>query len=229
MGFRKYCKKIKKTANNVADDISDAVSAGASTVADTVGTAVGTVKDTVSNIIDKAGDAAKWLGNEARDIGEQLLALGFDPAVITLILAYYGTLKFQARGKWRKLPAHIKTCLQPYFRINLDNIEYAVNINTGHGAAITFDTQIFFPSSIRLESESDLRWLIHEMTHSQQYSDEGGMVLFLHKYVKDIIAKVIAEQRLNIHDILPLEKAADSHADEVTKLIYGKNKGRKTE
>lgn len=229
MGFRKYCKKIKKTANNVADDISDAVSAGASTVADTVGTAVGTVKDTVSNIIDKAGDAAKWLGNEARDIGEQLLALGFDPAVITLILAYYGTLKFQARGKWRKLPAHIKTCLQPYFRINLDNIEYAVNINTGHGAAITFDTQIFFPSRIRLESESDLRWLIHEMTHSQQYSDEGGMVLFLHKYVKDIIVKVIAEQRLNIHDILPLEKAADSHADEVTKLIYGKNKGRKTE
>lgn len=219
-----YSKKIKKTANSVAADISDAVATGANAVAGAVGTISGTATDIMSGIMVKAADGAKWFGKEARDIGEQLLALGLDPAVIPIILSYYGTLKLQASGKWQKLPEHIKICLQPYFGINLDKIEYAVNIHTGHGNAITFDTQIFFPGSIRLETESDLRWLIHEMTHSQQYSDEGGLILFLHKYVKDIITKIITEQRLNIHDFLPLEKAADKLSDEVTPLIMGKIK-----
>jgi hypothetical protein len=111
MGFGKYFKKIGKAVSNVADDIADAVT-----------DAAGAVKETAAEVVDKAGNAAKWLGNEALDISEQLLAFGFSPAAIQVILAYYGTLKLQANEKWRRLPGYLLNSLQPYFGINLGEI-----------------------------------------------------------------------------------------------------------
>jgi hypothetical protein len=56
----------------------------------------------------------------------------------------------------------------------------------------------------------------------KSYADKGGLIPFLYSYIKDIISKVIAEQRVNIHDILDLEQDAERQAVEILPLALGK-------
>jgi uncharacterized membrane protein len=125
---------------------------------------------------------------------------------------YRNDLQNQARGRWKKLPRRFINEAQKHYSINLDNIQYAENIETWHGAAITIENRIYFPIMINLQDQSDVYWMLHEIEHSVQYARRGGYKSLMSEYAIKSVAKIIENQSVNVHDYNDLERAADRKA-----------------
>jgi hypothetical protein len=159
-----------------------------------------------------------------REIFAHAFTSGLAPILIPSILGYWGTLAVQAKGQERTIPMPFRALLQPYFSCSLAQVHYAERIHTVGDNAVTFGQRIYFPRGINLDTLRDLRWLVHELRHVQQYHDHGGMVPFLHAYVTDIGAVVMRTRTCRVHDLLPLEQDADAYASAVDALVHWKSR-----
>lgn len=132
------------------------------------------------------------------------------------------SLKSQASNKWKSIPAELIRILQPHYAANLNEIKYAENINTPvKDNAITFPNEIYFPRQIDpLANKNDLHWLLHELTHEDQYIRVGGMRNFLRNYSADSLLKIITKGTFDVHDHLTYEKEADERADNILENVW---------
>jgi hypothetical protein len=138
-----------------------------------------------------------------------------------IVVAYLASLRAQAQNKWAQLPAKLIEILTHHYPdCQLSSIQYATDINTIHGAAITFENQIFFPTELNLYEYANLHWLLHELEHVQQYKQVGGLRSFLARYFNDASVKIIQHKSLSIHDNLELEAAANRKADAITDDVF---------
>jgi hypothetical protein len=139
---------------------------------------------------------------------------------LDVVRIYRGSLRESAKGKWQKLPDRLIEILTPHYDIDFAAVDYATGINTGHGQAITFEYQIYFPRDIDLTEINDLHWMLHELEHVQQYKGLGGFEPFMLHYFAGAGVKIIQSGRINIHDEIPLEEAADRKADNIIDEVY---------
>lgn len=145
------------------------------------------------------------LKHAAEIVGGSVIAYEALPLVAT----YIGALEAQAAGHYKQIPETIRGLLvAAYPDVNLDDVRFAESINTGHGAAVTLGSQIFFPRKVNLFHPDDLRWLLHELQHCQQYVKHGGVAQFLVHYIGNFAGNVIKHGTINVHDLMPLEQEA---------------------
>lgn len=131
-----------------------------------------------------------------------------------LVWAYIEILDTNAYGKWRRLPAIVRSALEDDYNIDLSNVIYADNINTIHDKAITFENRIYFPRHVDiLNNPSDLHWMLHELEHVRQYKVRGGLIPFLITYLVQGALTILENGSINIHDEISLEKEAEDKAN----------------
>ncbi|WP_438040517.1 hypothetical protein [Sorangium sp. So ce128] len=126
------------------------------------------------------------------DLAIASVAAGLSPAAAALIASYFQFLEVQASGKLKAIPEPLRGWLQPHYGVDLGNVYYAENINTIHGQAITVERHIYFPRPIDLNDCGDIKWLIHELQHCEQYRVLGGHVQFMVKYISQVAAELPA-------------------------------------
>ena len=127
---------------------------------------------------------------------------------------YIQNLERQANNK-RGLPEALKSAISGQYNIDLNKVRYATNIDTGHGQAITIGYNIYFPSSVDLNDDSQLNWMLHELEHVSQYKAHGGINPFLVKYVVQGGIQIFSRGHFNIHDNIGLERDAENKADRI--------------
>jgi hypothetical protein len=181
------------------------------------------IKTTVTalKIVDHLakGETKEALNETKNEVLNQVIASKLSTPVDAIKL-YLSNLQVQAKSKWQKLPEKLIEILKPYYKFDLSSVRFAENIDTRHGQAITFEYQIFFPKAIDLTEEKELWWMLHELQHTQQYNDKGGLEQFLLKYSLDAIGQTIKQKSFFIHDDIELEKEADAKANSNIKTVH---------
>jgi Domain of unknown function (DUF4157) len=135
--------------------------------------------------------------------------------VLIPVSGYLERLYQQGNGRWQSLPDNFKACYGRHYGINLDEVKYATNINTGHGSAITVGKDIYFPTDINLDIPEGKRWILHELEHVRQYQVTGGVSKFLVKYGAQGAMEIASNGSFKIHDNIQLEQEADAKADRI--------------
>jgi hypothetical protein len=150
--------------------------------------------------------------------------------IYTCVTFHWNSMKDQAtsESKWKKLSQTLIDRYREHYSINLEEVRYAENINTKvENTAIAFPGEVFFPRLINPENnQQDLHWILHELTHLEQYKRVGGLHPYLDQYSSDIVVKVITRQTFSPHDLLEYEKEADEKADRLCGLLLSNNKFR---
>ena len=129
--------------------------------------------------------------------------------------AYMDTLENSARGRWKSLPARLlfQDIADLYPQANVSTVRYAENVDTIHGAAVTYGQDIFFPRIIDpMNNTDDMHWLLHELEHVQQYARRGSKSKLVCEYQAKSIGKMLQKKTINPHDWIDLEEAADYKA-----------------
>lgn len=128
---------------------------------------------------------------------------------------YEGTLRGQARTRWKPLPRHFVAALQSEYSVDLTSIRYAENIRTSNGQAQTFGRYIYFPVRIELRDRDDLFWMLHELEHSVQFAGaRGGQSGKLCEYAMKSVGAGFE------HDRIDMERAADRKADYLVEYAW---------
>ena len=153
------------------------------------------------------------MGETVEDLIKELLAAIVSPELVNIVATYTLAMELQAAGKWKSLPSGLRQWLQPHYKIDLSTVRYAENIETGHGQAITFENNIYFPVGVDLTKVNTVHWMMHELEHSVQYAVTGGFAPFVMKYLVQSAQQIISKGFVNIHDNIPLEEAAMTKAD----------------
>lgn len=208
----KAIEKVETTTKHIAGGVVNGVIK--STLAPTV---------TALNVGEKVvkGEFGQALEEAKNGVINHLLATNpLTETVMTSLRVYAGTLEEQAEGKWKKLPQELIKILEEYYSFDLDMVKFATSINTGHGQATTIEDQIFFPQEIDLENKDDLKWMLHELVHVQQYLDAGGFESFMLKYLVQGGAEIIKHKSFSIHDLIPLEGSANGKAKAIIDQVY---------
>lgn len=148
-----------------------------------------------------------------------VLSVILDLLILPFLFAYYILLWVKSGGRWHRLPVPLQKALQPYFSFDLGKVRYSAVKKTGKRLAITFGRQVFFPKPVDLGREVDIKWLIHELTHSQQYHQAGGILPFLHKYVLDITRNIMKLKSFRVYQLLHFEKDSDRHVAEIIHAV----------
>jgi hypothetical protein len=133
----------------------------------------------------------------------------------SIVDGYKRHLTAQVRG-WNRLPPDFIAQVQPFYKVNLNAIQYAVGINTVHGSNITFGNQIFFTRQFSFGDENDLHLLFHELEHSVQYQNRGGEAAFIAEYVAKAAGQILRTRTFNVHDLIDFEGAAEQKANEMS-------------
>jgi len=137
-------------------------------------------------------------------------------ALKDVISHYKDGLIGQAEGRWQTLPQwFIKEFEDRYPNIDLGQVQYATDIRTVHGQAVTFFYQIFFPQAIDLRKRSDMQWMLHELQHTQQYAQKGGEDAFLSEYFLHVPGEALARRTVDVHDHVSIEEDAIAKANEL--------------
>lgn len=180
------------------------------------------------NAVQKANDVRKIVANPPRMVDKikeiairnQLESLGVSEAVYRGVLNYQALLQEQAKFKWKKLPSKLIGLLASKYQVNLCDVKYAENIETKTAYHITFPGEIFLAWGISpLGNEGDLKLLLHELVHIEQYEKLGGLRNFLDRYSADVIVK-IPKYGFNSHDHLDFEQEALKKAEQLTPIIW---------
>ena len=141
-------------------------------------------------------------------------------AIWPIIERYRAHLFRQADGRWRRIPEDIIVAAQRYYEVSLNDVYYAENIDTIHGAAVAWHNSLFFPRSVDFYEWSDLRWLLHELEHVVQYERRGGEQEFLSEYVMRIPLEIIENQTFDVHRFHNLEEDAINKANSILEAVY---------
>ena len=140
------------------------------------------------------------------------------PHVLELLLLPY-LLKLRSQSNSKKLTYKQRWAFGKHYKQNMDLVSYYENVNTGHGAAITIGTEIFFPRSLNLNSIGDVWWMLHELEHVDQYKRAGSIENFLRGYFGDAVLTMIKNFTFNPHDNMQTEKDADKKANDVLGMV----------
>lgn len=134
-----------------------------------------------------------------------------------LVDAYVNAMERQAQGRWKSLPAaFVKEFGEDYSEVDLNQVRYAENINTGHGQNMTLCYEVFLTGHADFSQRSDLELMLHELTHTVQCVKRGGVDPFLNEYLLHGAGAIIAAGgRFGIHDNINFEQDANSHARDV--------------
>ena len=124
----------------------------------------------------------------------------------------------------KAMPYALIQKLDPYYENNLNKVRY------GHASrlvdtAITDCTKIYFSSKDMTDAiakntpltASSMRWLLHELAHTEQCYKVGGREAYAKKWFKDLGTALItppfsSNDMKEIHDKMPMEKAAEAKA-----------------
>lgn len=206
---------VKKVENTTTTIAGGAINAGIQKVTD--------LPVTAFNAADKVAQGKIGEALEELKDGVVRHVIATNPITATTVdavRAYRGALQEQAKNKWQTLPSELIDILKPHYDFDLEQIRFATDINTVHGQAITFEYEIFFPKNVDFRTYDDLRWLLHELEHTQQYKDVGGFEPFVTKYLLNGAAKIIQHKSVNIHDEISLEKDADKKRDSIIETVF---------
>lgn len=97
----------------------------------------------------------------------------------------------------------IKNLLKPFFTdLDLDKIILEHNnislagiiLKLFNASAITFGNKIYFPKPIDQNDPGTVYLIVHELVHVEQYK-KNGMILFLLKYLNELIRNLITYRR----------------------------------
>jgi hypothetical protein len=157
------------------------------------------------------------------------------------VWAYLAFFETVGSGAYKKsLPSYVKSTLNGYFPNQLMNeVNYAASKHTWSGNAMTDCSTIYFPADsgrgivstiengniFKPGYENWLKWFLHELEHTKQCADWGGRLNYADQWFSQLDNPVLAEIMENaglpilrmkeIHDRMPMERQADSKADEI--------------
>lgn len=136
----------------------------------------------------------------------------FDPSML-YINWKIRQLRGRTLGQWYTLPKKLIDAAQPYYDVDLKRVRYAENLGScfAKNTAVTFEYEIFFPYPI-YPLGRDLHWMLHELTHVEQYEKFGGLRPFIHKYIYDGVRTAIVHRTLDPHGKMQLEMEAEERA-----------------
>ncbi|MFT3772488.1 MAG: DUF4157 domain-containing protein [Minicystis sp.] len=160
------------------------------------------------------GDAADLadLSIPIADILQSTVDTGLSSLATGIVAGYLSYLEQQASERWQKIPAPLVDWLRPHYDIDMDAVRYADDVDTIHGQGITVDQRIYFPRRMDFSRPLDVRWLLHELQHCEQYRKLGGTGPFLVRYAAQAVAKIVEKGCLDVHDFIELEQEADAKA-----------------
>lgn len=153
---------------------------------------------------------------------------------------YFNRIEFNSRGRTRLSRAFIEH-YQRYFKNNLRKVVISESSRVPSNTAMTDCHHIYFPTGSGMYNkinsglvmttdgltDDTKRWLLHELTHTQQCSHAGGRSNYALRWfgqsggglirtlIKGNYRKNIAKQ---IHDKNPMEKKAEKKAQRLKRL-----------
>jgi hypothetical protein len=182
---------------------------------------------TVNNVATELGKAPQaiqeCLGNVPRCANEILSA-----PLASLAQAYIEGLYRQAEGQVQSFSPDFIRFIQPYYDVNLSDVTYAENIDTGHGMTLAYCDRIFFVPTIDPEQDKDsLKLVLHEMEHIVQCKKRGKRT-FLAEYLVKGAVEMVNRGQFNIHDHHDFERAANAKADSITNTVWNRIQAQAT-
>jgi hypothetical protein len=142
-----------------------------------------------------------------------------------LARGYIADLEYQAQGRLYPFTDEFINLVQAYYpEINLRNVRFADDINTGHGMTLATCNRIYFAPGMRgsvWRDRSQLRLVLHELEHVVQCQRRGETV-YLAEYLVKAGADVVKNRSVDVHDVHDFEVAADAKADRLTDILWDK-------
>jgi hypothetical protein len=151
---------------------------------------------------------------------QQIVARAGYEVARPIVDSYIASLRAQAVGKYRSLPDAFVQSYQRFYTVDLHSIQYATGIDTVHGNAITIGTEIYFPWAMDLNTLNSSALMFHELEHTVQYRNRGGIEPFLAEYIAKSFGKIIQRKSFDIHDDIDIEGAAIAKSKEVVNNGY---------
>lgn len=145
------------------------------------------------------------------------------PIISSVILAKICELRSKAEGHWHELPKQLIDAAREFYNVDLSRVKYADNIGTcmRPDDGVTFEYEIFFPVAVNPLGK-DLHWMLHELTHVEQYKEFGGFDPFLKAYCTDVVVTCAKEFTCNPHDKMVLETRAEEKANQIFDKVSNK-------
>ena len=125
--------------------------------------------------------------------------------------AYLADLRRQASGRWRSLPMEfVAQFASSYPEVDLRRVRYANNIDTKHGQSMTLCYEVFLAGSFDDDDRSSLEHMLHELYHTVQCVNRGGVGPFVDEYLAHGAGTIIQKGSFDIHDDIGHERDAES-------------------
>jgi hypothetical protein len=110
--------------------------------------------------------------------------------------------------------------IQRFYSNDLRLVRYAENIQTIHGDHITIGNYVYFTKRMDLTDQDDSSTLYHELQHTVQYKNRGGVEPFMTEYILKSAGSILhGGNSVDIHDNLDLERDADAKANVVSAAV----------
>ena len=127
----------------------------------------------------------------------------------------------------KAMPYALIQKLDPYYANNLNIVRYG-HASRLSNTAITDCTKIYFSSKDMTDAiakntpltASSMRWLLHELAHTEQCYKVGGREAYAKMWFKDLGTALVtppfsSNDMKEIHDKMPMEKDAEAKAVQV--------------
>jgi hypothetical protein len=180
----------------------------------------------------------------------QVKAFSFDPSDIVDDAFYAAYKAYMAwvddgvkGGSNNKLKTELKSNLQPFYKNNLSDVRFAYTTRFDD-LGMTDCERIYFGNKEMVDNlkagktltKSQLRWLAHELEHTEQCNRVGGRKKYSIRWFKqvkniallaiksgnfkNIVSDIANAQKLaKYDDAMPMEKEADTKAETVVKAL----------
>ena len=130
--------------------------------------------------------------------------------------AYLNDLRGQANSRWQSLPAHfVREFADDYPQIDMGQVRYANNINTRHGQSMTLCYEVFLAETFDPSDRASLELMLHELYHTVQCVNRGGVGPFVDEYLLHGAGKMIERGSVNVHDSILHESDAARRASDL--------------
>jgi len=151
----------------------------------------------------------------------ELIAKGAYNVIAPIINGYISYLESEVRQWYILSPVEILQ-LQRFYSNDLHNIRFAFNINTRINNNVTIGNEVFFEGFPQFHSNpNDASLLFHELEHTVQYKNRGGIQGFMTEYVLKAGGSMLrGGNAVDIHDNIDLERAANAKAQQVLNAVW---------
>lgn len=131
------------------------------------------------------------------------------------------------KGQWRKLSKNFMRKVHRFYpHSELECVRFAENMKRCGDNAYTMGTHIVFPVKLNFSCKEDVRYMLHELAHVEQYNSLG-FYDFLIEYVLQTAFCIAKHRKLSVHDEIPFEIEAEQVADSAAKEVFKREKRRR--